>query len=462
MRYVLFKLTYQSGDIIFADWITLFTLCLAPLIVHVLSGAPRPSYLTRGRPPWHERFCHYNPTSILWRYAAIADRRIRARSWDALTMAASNALFWTPRGWDGSEEMVAVARPLTTRLPEHTRVEIFSKESLLTVIITLQGTSAVYSIAGGLSGATYFNSSFGLDAVFFPVAVFGLLRLCAAFWLTEDYHFGYTAVKDSFRLNSFPSVREEPVREDLDKGPFAGVVRMDSLLQSDEPYDVVNRTRFRPTSYWPSILFRALWMVPVCGLWVLSSFYVVPFGGKYDAPVTSWLVGLMFLILFTASGAIYAYYFVRGRTTTTLIPCISAFWYKIYTVLIFGLMVTTIAIACVETKKTPCGRYTSLGGVLGDITACRGQGTVLFPVGEGSKGPFALASSNPNSAGDAPVLDRNTWMYNFTGTCIGRPSDDLWVFSDYYSLYNGSGWVVTAEEGTSYAHYTHDTRDKVE
>jgi hypothetical protein len=76
--YKISPLEVQNQGITFPDWIGILTLCFAPLIAHVLSGAPRPSYLSPTRPTWHDQLTHYNPTSILWRYAAITDRRIRA------------------------------------------------------------------------------------------------------------------------------------------------------------------------------------------------------------------------------------------------------------------------------------------------------------------------------------------------------------------------------------------------
>lgn len=110
---------YQSQDIALSEWVTLLTLCLAPLIAHVVVGTPSPSYLCTSRPKWHEWICHYNPTSVLWRYTAITDRRIRARFWNRADLAATNALFWTPRGWDGSEAMVQ--HSLTAPISRSTR-----------------------------------------------------------------------------------------------------------------------------------------------------------------------------------------------------------------------------------------------------------------------------------------------------------------------------------------------------
>ena len=127
---------HQSQDIGFSDWITLLTLCLAPLIAHVVVGTPAPSYLCNSRPKWHQRICHYNPTSILWRYAAITDRRIRANSWNNADLAATNALFWTARRWDGSEAMVNRSLSHCVHLPERSRISIFSREMIKTLIIT--------------------------------------------------------------------------------------------------------------------------------------------------------------------------------------------------------------------------------------------------------------------------------------------------------------------------------------
>src|SRR3569833_1136846 len=50
-------ISYQSGNITFPEWISLFTLCLAPLIAHIVAGAPRPSYLCQTRPKCHDRIC---------------------------------------------------------------------------------------------------------------------------------------------------------------------------------------------------------------------------------------------------------------------------------------------------------------------------------------------------------------------------------------------------------------------
>src|SRR6266699_343086 len=128
MAVTIFPFTYQSAGISFAEWISLLTLCLAPLFAHVAAGAPPPSFLTplRHYPKWHDRIIHFNPTSILWRYYAITDRRSRSRAWTPYQMAVANALFWTPTGWDGSETMVENGRKFCTQAPESRHVTLAS------------------------------------------------------------------------------------------------------------------------------------------------------------------------------------------------------------------------------------------------------------------------------------------------------------------------------------------------
>ena len=119
-------ISYRSGGITFPDWISLLTLCFIPLLAHVIAGVPSTVYLSRRRPAWHERICHFNPTSVLWRYFIILDRRVRSRVWTAADMAGSNALFWTTKGWNGSEVVMRESRRLLTRTPRERHAAILS------------------------------------------------------------------------------------------------------------------------------------------------------------------------------------------------------------------------------------------------------------------------------------------------------------------------------------------------
>ncbi|XTI87959.1 hypothetical protein V2W45_1237556, partial [Cenococcum geophilum] len=51
-----------------SEWLSIFTLCLAPLVTHILVGAPDLIVLRNPQPRWTDRVRHFNPTSIYWIY----------------------------------------------------------------------------------------------------------------------------------------------------------------------------------------------------------------------------------------------------------------------------------------------------------------------------------------------------------------------------------------------------------
>ncbi|KAK2630056.1 hypothetical protein QTJ16_000876 [Diplocarpon rosae] len=193
-------ISYQASDITFSEWVSVFTLCLTPLLAHIIAGTPDVVCLDVPRTnfSWLQKICHYNPTTIIWRYFAIADRRIRAKAWDANHLAASNSLFWTRRGWDGSEAMIERSRRYCIKPPGCTRSPILSKSFAKTVIVTLQGVQAAYALVGGLSGSSDLATSVSISSIFFPLAVIGLLRLFAAPWLTDDFVYAEGDGRESF------------------------------------------------------------------------------------------------------------------------------------------------------------------------------------------------------------------------------------------------------------------------
>src|SRR5271154_709206 len=98
--------TIQCHHIDFSEWMSLFTLCLTPLAVHIFAGVPEPIVLKDPKPQWRDRICHLNPTSIFWRYYAITVRRWCAKRWEPDDVAATNAVFWTGKKWNGSEKIM--------------------------------------------------------------------------------------------------------------------------------------------------------------------------------------------------------------------------------------------------------------------------------------------------------------------------------------------------------------------
>ena len=445
-------ITYQSGDTYFTEWITLFTLCLAPLFAHISAGVPRVTLLTNKPPKWHQRISHYNPTSVLWRYAAIIDRRIRAKSWETVDLAASSALFWTTSGWDGSEAMVDLSLLYCSHLPETTRVSIFSQEMLKTMIVTLQAFQSlflilrVFNFEENAQHGFSFVSSMGLDVIFFPLAIIGLLRLASCLWLTDD--FGYYAAPDtpesaqrqqefairnklsgrSLTMDSLlqvsPRDKQEAVRVRHHETPATdepGGRRssVDSLLQFS-PGD--KQIRYYETCAWSSRIFRLFYISFIWALWIVS---VLVAAWAEVFTMTSFLALLFYSFFFGFSSIILSVYFVLGRTTTTIIPCVSSTWYKIYTGGMMVLALVLFVVACVETRQTPCGIYTSYSGYYGDLQSCFKANSMVIPMGPGGsesvanisipKG-FGIAFQSPDEkAGQFRVV-------GFVGNCLGNVS----------------------------------------
>jgi len=414
-------LQYNSQCITFPEWVSLFTLCFAPLVAHVVSGIPQISYLAQNRPKWYDYLCHYNPTSILWRYAAITDRRIRATRWSCESLAASNAILWTGKGWDGGEDMIIAADPYCLQYPESTHVRLFSVTVLKTMITTLQGISTAYSLIARLAGIRVINFywGLGLDQVFMPLAVLGLLRLFPAAWLTEDFTYASVPEKSS---KSFRSSSLSQAMLELNSSHDS----LDPFLMAPPHLGV----RFKsPRSSRPSMVFRILYILILGGLLALSLLHISPTPENSFTP-TSFVTGLFYSVLLTISIALYTYYFFHSQTTTTLLPCISTTWYRIYTLLVIVWMIVIVVIASIETNKSPGGSYTSY--IIVDAVRCS-QNTswwFFYPYSD-FIGIVSIMKRNQTGAKHSPVAitklsDHNVsledafWLYKFTGYCMGN------------------------------------------
>lgn len=342
-------LVYQSQNITLPEWGSLLTLCLAPLIAHIVAGAPEPTYLSRSRPRWHDRLCHFNPVSIVWRYGVIADRRIRARRWSPLDTAAANAIFWTRTGWDGSEEMAHQSVLCCVHLPALSHVAPLSWATTKTVIVSIQGFQAIYTLAAALAGTSHTPISFAVDKIFFPLPVFGLLRLCAAFWLTDDFVYN---LRDDIQMVFLSEAPTELSEVDLPSRDMAKLLDPSSVLTTE--------SRFRPTSFWASRIFRGLYVTPLVIIWAFGPLYLIPWpehGRSFT--VTSFMAGVIGAIFTTAALCIYVYYAFWLGSTSTIIPCIVSPWYKAFTIFYYMSMGAAVVVSAIETRRTSCGTYTT-------------------------------------------------------------------------------------------------------
>ncbi|KAF2011691.1 hypothetical protein BU24DRAFT_287178 [Aaosphaeria arxii CBS 175.79] len=441
-QYVVKPLQYNSECINFPEWISILTLCLAPLLVHIVSGAPPFSFLAHTRPGMFDMLTHYNPTSIIWRYAAITDRRLRAKQWTHTDLAAANAIFWTNKGWDGSEEMARISAPHCIRYPEHTYVRIFSIATFKTLITTLQGVAAVYTLVGSLTGLADvdFIQQLGVDMIFYPLAVIGLLRLCAGVWLTEEFEY---ALKDDHDATNVMNLNV--VNDPTDKSAHGVTAHQSTTFEAFDPF-IARPTQGsqyrRPGRSIPSILFRTVFFLIMVACLGLCSMFVAPFGianGKAEFTLTSFSVGVFYLFLLLSSVIIYAVSLYRGQMTTTLLPCISKAWYKIYTLVVFAAMTALIVLASVETNRLPNGLYASFR--LNVQLTCEqskfwyifepGMVQLAMPVADDAKRKWVQEEFKGLTVGettgamgginDTLVVDGGRYYLNdFAGYCVGN------------------------------------------
>ncbi len=389
-------LAFRSGDTSFLDWASLFTLCLTPLAMHLLAGVPAPSCLVQSRPRWHDSICLYNPTSIMWRYIAIVDRRVRAKSWSPADMAATNALFWTSWGWDGSEKMVELSLPHCRRAPRHSRIDLLSFEAIATLVVSVQGAQAVVSMF-------MFVRDMTLETIFYPVAVIGLGRLFPALWLTSEFEF--TSLADIPMMH-----RKESI---------------DSLIDR-EPAENRPDSRFLPTS-WGSRVARTIFSLLMALLLIKSALNIIPWESSV-VTVSAFFFVVYYNTLLVASFLIITYYLVRSGAKSTIVPCIASTWYKLYTGVVMACMVLMVILASVETRKSPCGLYTTLPGYLGDRTVCLAEYPNIVPVDPDPKytvlgfGQFGLATNDtPGMPLSGSRLRGGEFLVDeFIGSCLGR------------------------------------------
>ena len=335
-------------------------------------------------------------------------------------MASANAIFWTPVGWDGSESIAAQSVQYATHLPSRGYTSILSWEFLKTAIVTLQGVQVMYLFAGGFAGQVRLPS-FAVDMIAFPIAILGLLRLWPAFWVTDDFSFGYVArgggtgtgfgagmgagemsvkSRSSERFARIGGYDEERVREDVRR-----------LLETPT---AVEKGRIRGSEYWLSRVFRFAYVLPLVALWPIGVLTLLPGPwhrtGKLS--MTAYVGALLSTVNLLIATAIYGYYAVRHGCRSTIIPCISAAWYKILTGLFWAAVLGLVVVSAIETRKTPCGKHTTVGKHM-DEYYCPGLLTL-----DGGGSDFGVARW-VDSEVMADTEKREFEVLSFSGSCQG-------------------------------------------
>jgi hypothetical protein len=348
---------YQSYIFGFSDWISLITLCLAPLIAHIISGVPSPTYSCSARPQWHDRIVLYNPVSIAWRYMVVADRRVRAERWDEADLATTNSLFWTPYGWNGSEALAENSRHFLIRRPPSAKAALFSSSVISTIICTLQGIQGIYVLAlQSTSRRDEYTHSFA--TMFVYLTILGLSRLPAAFWLTDDYAFSYDDLPDTPSEVDASNTRELSFRE----------LQSQSLLPSHNESTLDNITSKNGRYFartWRNSFLRLAYLLFLLLLAIMSMYLVLfdPWiNSSVSHPLSDILVGWLYLFAIVPGFAIFGTYSFRttnGIATSTALPCLGHLWYKTFTIIWVVLVIFTMIVTALQTTMSSCGQYTT-------------------------------------------------------------------------------------------------------
>jgi hypothetical protein len=392
------RFTYQSYMNDVNVWFTMFTLCLAPLVSHIALGLPKTVIMEASAdstdsdrsskstyPPWTERITLFNPVTIVWRYYAIAYFRLRNQSWDSAELAAVNAAFWNPttRRWDGTEATLLSARSSLTSPPETSYVKIISGSTLATVVLTLQGVQAIYFMIASIAPLTY-GFPDGLPYIFLPIGLLGLLRLPAAPWVTNEWGYDFsnskikTAQLKSLRFRNEKLAQTYRVLRKPVPGQYMAL-NMTDLSEREQGIVPARPSETMPKllniGNWKCSVYRAWWIVSIVAIMALGledlTVALTPF--RIGPPTSVSLIAyeIMYLELCGGLLLITPVLVLRRKHTTTLIPCLQSWWYKLYTWLMILTALTAFILASLETVQLPDGSYTSRAPIICHWDQCK-------------------------------------------------------------------------------------------
>jgi hypothetical protein len=101
-----------------------------------------------------------------------------------------------------------------------------------------------------------------------------------------------------------------------------------------------------------------VFLVAIPGLWVLDLLYFQP-GTDLIWAATNLSVNIFYCFLLSVTFIVMSVYLLKGESTTTIIPCISSVWYRVYTYVLFMFTLILLIVSALETQRTPCGQYTT-------------------------------------------------------------------------------------------------------
>jgi hypothetical protein len=325
----------------------LLTLALAPLLAHIFVGGPQIVVLSPRKPKWLDIACIYNPTTIVWRYYSIAVRRATATNWKTYDAAVANCAFWTGTSWDGSLSIAKIARPSCTRVGTQSCIRLLSKSAAQTVIVALQGAQTETDL---INSWKHLDSAeeIGLPNIFAFITLIGLFRLLVAPWLVEDFSF-----------------------VDFDE---QNAVDVRAKMRDDVVLEITEYIR----NSWRLWAIRILLFATLTAQLVPAMLLSKPVGDRgliYTATRVALLVFAIYLVLATLG--VFFWQMARGNDMQVVPPAVNTGFYKVYTVSVYVGLLTLFMVACLETRRTFCGVYTTIPkGRDMDVGTCRRKGYI--------------------------------------------------------------------------------------
>jgi hypothetical protein len=119
---------------------------------------------------------------------------------------------------------------------------------------------------------------------------------------------------------------------------------------------------FHPRKSWRTYLISGIFLLYFTIFWLFSlydmgiSFLVI---GTMDYTGTTFLLGITYIIFLTVAIVTCLQYVIRMKNDTTVIPCINATWYKLYTIFLFLIATVVFILGCIETHNLKPGVYTT-------------------------------------------------------------------------------------------------------
>jgi hypothetical protein len=243
----------------------------------------------------------------------------------------------------------------STRVPRHPYVNPLSSSAIKTIIVIFQGAQALYELVAPNSVSNKNILETCLGTVFAPLAVFGLLRLPAALWMSEDWSYADEDVME-YRAPSFKLKKSKSDDQDF---PEAERSTSTVSLLAESHHDPA-MIRFRDANGPHGIAVRATYLLLILALTGFTMYLAIPYGTTESyVTATVFTQNMFFLFFLLATSFIFIFYFLRGNSTTTIIPCITSTWYKLYTALLLLGMLVLVIFSAIETRKTWCGAWTT-------------------------------------------------------------------------------------------------------